>query len=187
LESRIITITINKMKNIILVVALLLAIAPSAQASTQSDRVTETNVFVAVNGERATLGIAPLERSEQLDEVAQAKLDDIVEYRYWSHNNPVTGATPWTWFKQKGYDYKYAGENLADGFNSLDCLMYCDRVLQNGQREIGWVTSPTHYSNIKNANYTQTGIAIKGRLVVQVFAVPTVGTTTTYQVMPTGI
>src|SRR6185436_16880757 len=55
---------------------------------------------------------------------------------------------PWYWFKQAGYVYKYAGENLAVGF--VDSKTVYD----------AWFNSPSHKANLLNKNYTQVGTAI---------------------------
>ena len=117
------------------------------------------NIFNGVNKERYSAGLKKLERSEVLDQVASDKLQDLLEYNYWSHTNPTTGAVPWFWFKKENYIYRYVGENLA-------------RNYQTAQETVaGWMSSETHKANILKAQYEETGIAISGSLVVQVFGV----------------
>lgn len=159
------------MKKVLLGILLLVLVIPGV--SEAKGRITPESVLEGINAERTKVGVAPLESNELLNKVAAAKANDIVKYKYWSHDNPTTGSTPWTWFKSEGYEYQYAGENLAQYFTKTPDLIK------------GWVNSPTHYSNIIKTNYTETGIAVVGSLVVQVFASP-VGTTKPH-VIPTGV
>lgn len=157
------------MKKLIIIIAIMLLPFGASASATSSQSITERSVFRAVNDERAMVGLPALEREKALDKVAEAKLNDIRKYDYWSHANPVTGSTPWTWFERAKYEYSYAGENLAIHFKKLNCLMRCNSVV-NGVLEVGWMESPTHRNNIINPHYTHTGIAKKGTLIVQVFA-----------------
>jgi len=65
---------------------------------------------------------------------------------YFAHTSP-SGVTPWDWFEKVGYQFSYAGENLAVDFsNSQDVTN-------------AWMNSPEHRSNIMNSNFTQIGMA----------------------------
>jgi len=109
-----------------------------------------------------TLATSPL-----LTEAAQLKANDMAEKGYFSHNTP-DGRTPWYWFNQVGYNYQYAGENLAIDF--VDSKDVTD----------AWMSSPGHRANILNSNYQEIGIATavgmyQGRettFVVQMFGSP---------------
>jgi len=102
--------------------------------------------------------------SSLLEEAAQKKADDMAEKGYFAHHSPE-GHTPWHWFEKVGYDYRYAGENLAVNFTEA--------------REVdrAWMESPTHRANIINERFEEIGIATakgeyKGReatFVVQLF------------------
>src|SRR6185436_7850636 len=82
-----------------------------------------------------------------LNKAAMAKAQDMVKNGYFAHESPQ-GISPWYWFKQAGYVYKYAGENLAVGF--VDSKTVYD----------AWFNSPSHKANLLNKNYTQVGTAI---------------------------
>jgi hypothetical protein len=71
----------------------------------------------------------------------------MVKNQYFAHTSP-DGVSPWHWFKSAGYNYKYAGENLAIGF-------YESEEVYNA-----WLNSPSHRANIVNPNYTQVGTAV---------------------------
>jgi hypothetical protein len=130
--------------------------------------VTKTALFNSVNEERKDQGLAILETNFLLDEAAYAKAQDMLEEDYFSHTSPE-GLTPWHWFRYRGYDYQYAGENLAIGF-----LNSCEVVK-------AWMNSETHRQNILNPNYEDMGLAVlrgefQGKettLVVQLFGART--------------
>ena len=102
-----------------------------------------------------------------LEKAAQLKANDMAEKGYFAHKSP-DGKTPWYWFKEAGYDFSYAGENLAVNFN--------DSVDVN----TAWMNSPGHRANILNGNFSEIGIATaegmyQGRrtvFVVQLFGRP---------------
>ncbi len=121
------------------------------------------------NNSRSSAGISHLSRSSILDQAAQMKANDMAEFGYFSHTSPY-GVTPWNWFKKAGYNFIYAGENLAINFSeSLD--------VNNA-----WLDSPTHKANILNDKFTEIGIATKEGYynglptvyVVQMFGKPSV-------------
>jgi hypothetical protein len=87
------------------------------------------------------LAVSPL-----LDAAAQEKANDMVTNNYFAHTSPA-GLSPWYWFEHVGYNYTYAGENLAVDFsNSQDVTD-------------AWMNSPDHRANILNTNFTQIGMA----------------------------
>lgn len=78
---------------------------------------------------------------------AQAKANDMASRGYFSHKGP-DGKQPWAWMHEAGYDYAYAGENLAAHFyDSSDVVG-------------AWLKSPSHRENILRGNYTEIGIGI---------------------------
>lgn len=120
--------------------------------------ITYNNILNGVNQERYNAGIDILQSNSELDKVANDKLQDMLKYNYWSHTNPTTGATFYSWFDKEFYSYKYAGENLARDYNTVQ------------ETVRAWMDSPTHKENMLKEQYTQTGIAISGSLVVQLFS-----------------
>lgn len=82
-----------------------------------------------------------------LQEGAQLKAEDMAENRYFAHIAP-NGETPWDWFKEAGYSFSYAGENLALNYFDSEELVE------------SWMESESHKSNILNKNFTETGIGI---------------------------
>jgi len=129
--------------------------------------VTKTALLKLVNQERGATGVQSLNESQKLNEAAYLKARDMIEKDYFSHQSP-DGLSPWYWFKQVGYNYKSAGENLAIGF------------LDSEEAHQAWLDSPSHKANLLNPDYNEVGIAIargdfqgnETTVVVQLFGVP---------------
>ena len=109
--------------------------------------ITKSSLENFVNQTRQSGGLKPLAESTKLDQAAQLKAQNMVQNNYFAHNSP-NGVTPWFWFIKVGYNYKYAGENLAIGFFDSK------EVYQ------AWLNSPEHKANIVNPNYTEVGTAV---------------------------
>lgn len=119
------------------------------------------------NEERAIENLGTLTTNEKLIRAAQMKADDMAARGYFSHVTP-DGKNSWYWFRQVGYNYAAAGENLAVNFTDSKDVTEA------------WMHSPSHRSNIMGENYTEIGIATargmyKGKeaiFVVQMFGRP---------------
>lgn len=119
------------------------------------------------NEERAIENLGTLTTNEKLIRAAQMKADDMAARGYFSHITP-DGKNSWYWFRQVGYNYAAAGENLAVNFTDSKDVTEA------------WMHSPSHRSNIMGENYTEIGIATahgtyKGKeaiFVVQMFGRP---------------
>lgn len=99
------------------------------------------------NQERIKAGLHPLAFNQQLSQAAAGKANDMLTKNYWAHNAP-DGTTPWVFIKGAGYEYLYAGENLARGFS-------------NAQEAVNaWMASPSHRENILSSNYQDVGFAV---------------------------
>jgi hypothetical protein len=113
--------------------------------------IAKTALIEFLNSERKNRGLAPLSENTALNKSAYLKAKDILEKNYFSHFSPE-GISPWYWFKVAGYDYQFAGENLAIGF------------LDSKEVHEAWMKSPPHRQNILNPNYKEVGIAVlKGK------------------------
>lgn len=107
-----------------------------------------TDLLMLTNQKRAENGLAPLVLNTELTEAATEKSADMFAKNYWAHNSP-DGTTPWVFIKSTGYDYLYAGENLARGFtNSADVID-------------AWMKSPGHRENMLSPNYKDIGFSIQ--------------------------
>lgn len=109
--------------------------------------ITKTALVQLTNEERAKLGLPALTENPVLDRAAYLKAQDMLNSGYFSHFSPA-GTSPWYWFKLSGYNYRYAGENLAIGF------------LDSSEVNDAWIDSPSHKANILNNKYKEVGIAV---------------------------
>lgn len=100
------------------------------------------------NAQRKANGLAPLSLNSDLDQAAMSKAQNMFAENYWAHIAP-DGTTPWYFIKNSGYDYLYAGENLARGFNSASDVVDA------------WMHSPSHRENLLSPNYTDIGFAVQ--------------------------
>jgi len=112
-----------------------------------ASEITADNIIKYVNQSREQQGLAALTANAKLQAVAQDKLIDMIKNRYFSHTSP-SGINPWHWFTKNGYDYQYAGENLAINFLTAE------------DEHKAWMNSPTHRKNILNSDYREIGVAV---------------------------
>lgn len=135
------------------------------------------------NEERAQNNAPQLALSDTLTRAATLKAQDMAAKGYFAHTSPE-GKTPWYWFKQVGYEYAYAGENLAVNF------------FESKDVATAWMNSPSHRANIVKKDYTEIGIGVatgvyEGResvFVAQLFGTPiktSAPVTTTVKPTPT--
>ncbi len=155
-----------------LVLALLLnfivkAKPKAAQVLGFATDITVDKLLYYTNQERIKHGLQPLKLNEKLSKAAKMKALDMFTKNYWAHYAP-DGKTPWDFILQAGYEYEYAGENLAKNF------MFSKDVVD------AWMKSPSHRENILKKEYTDIGFAVENgilqgeetTLVVQLFGKP---------------
>jgi hypothetical protein len=129
--------------------------------------ISPAEVIRLTNVQRAAIGLNALTENTALDGAALAKGNDMIAKDYWAHFAP-DGTSPWSFFLNFGYKYKYAGENLARDFPDASSAVNA------------WMASPTHKENILNPNYREIGIGVvEGNLagvettvIVQFFGAP---------------
>jgi uncharacterized protein YkwD len=134
---------------------------------TQLGAVLPAVVTDLTNQQRAADNLSTLTPNALLTEAAQDVANDMVTQEYFAHVNPE-GKTPWDWLDQVGYQYQYAGQNLAVNFDDSQQLM------------TAWMNSPEHKANILGDNFAQIGVALatgtyqgqQAVFVVQYFASP---------------
>lgn len=112
-----------------------------------STSITAKKLGELTNHKRVEQGFSSLTLNNELSKAAALKGQDMFSKNYWAHNAP-DGTTPWSFFKQAGYDYVYAGENLARGFTTPDDAINA------------WMASPTHKENMLSSNYNEVGFAV---------------------------
>jgi len=99
------------------------------------------------NSARTRNGLGALTVNAKLTSAATAKAQDMLANQYFAHTSPQ-GKTPWDFIKGAGYNYSYAGENLAIGYTDANELFNA------------WMASATHRQNILNPNFREIGIAV---------------------------
>jgi len=114
--------------------------------SLASAAASSSGIIDLVNSTRQSSGLNTLTVNDKLTAAAQAKANDMIEKDYFAHISP-DGRQPWDFISGAGYDYIYAGENLAIGYNDNQEVM------------TAWMNSPTHRENILNPNYREIGVA----------------------------
>ncbi len=155
--------------NITLIAVLTLALASeltSLNTTLLADQIMLDELINCTNQIRTSEVENPLYLNYELNKAAYKKLEDMNQYDYWAHFNPVTGAKPWDFIDSTDYYYQKAGENLAIGFYNSQNV--CE----------AWQGSPTHLANIINPDFQEVGFAVDqvdlgkegmGILVVQMF------------------
>lgn len=129
-----------------------------------ASNISPERIIELTNQKRATVGLSLLKENSVLSEAARRKAADMFAFNYWAHNSP-SGRDPWSFFKEVGYRYLYAGENLARDFQNPESVVEA------------WMNSPSHRENIANGKYQEVGVAvvdgtlqgIQTTLVVQLF------------------
>ena len=113
-----------------------------------SANISIQDLLSQTNQKRQENGIAPLVLNSELTHAAEMIADDMLAKNYWAHVSP-DGTTPWVFIKNAGYDYLYAGENLARGFTTAPDTVNA------------WMASPTHRENLLSPNFKEIGFAVK--------------------------
>jgi uncharacterized protein YkwD len=128
-------------------ILLLSLLASVALAIEPSKEITAETVLAGMNDERAREGLPPLVMHDRLMQAAGDRMRDMEEGGWWNHQSPE-GRSPFIWLSVRAYDYEYAGENLAAGFETASLLVQ------------SWMESQGHRENILSDQYTECGIAI---------------------------
>lgn len=129
--------------------------------------VVPSEIIALTNAQRAQYHTRMLIEDSLLTQAAHAKAEDMANKGYFAHVGPG-GVEPWSWIKAAGYDYSYAGENLAVQFEDSSEVVKA------------WMESPTHRANIVKSSYSAVGVGMaKGTYegqpavyIVQYFASP---------------
>lgn len=109
--------------------------------------ITQQHLLADTNKQRLQANQPALQISQQLSAAATLKAQDMLKDQYWAHESP-DGVGPWQWFGEAGYEYSYAGENLARGFNTASGIV------------TAWMDSDEHRENMLNPHYADVGFAV---------------------------
>ncbi len=112
-----------------------------------ASNINTSDLYKYTNVEREKFAVGVLTLNPDLSKAATEKANDMFKNNYWSHVSP-SGVEPWYFFSQVGYDYTYAGENLAKNFNDSKSVVKA------------WMNSPSHKDNMLSPNYTDIGFAV---------------------------
>lgn len=129
--------------------------------------INQQELIRLTNVERQKNGLGPVFEDSRLNAAAMEKAKNMFAENYWAHFSP-SGKDPWEFINGAGYQFSYAGENLAKSFYESDEVVKA------------WMNSKTHKENILNKHYQNIGIAVlegtlngeKTTLVVQEFGRP---------------
>lgn len=129
--------------------------------------ISENELLADTNQARTSKGLSPLILNSQLSDAASKKAEYMFEKNFWAHFAP-DGTTPWSFIKTSGYQYIFAGENLAKGFTTSQEVVDA------------WMDSESHRDNLLSSKYKDIGFAIQEGnltgedtvLVVQMFGAP---------------
>lgn len=124
-------------------------------------------IIALTNTQREYNHVGLLSYDTLLARAAQEKAEDMAQKGYFAHVGPG-GVEPWYWLIKSGYEYQYAGENLAVRF--VDSSDVVD----------AWMESPSHRTNMVKPAYSNIGVGVANGMyqgqpatyVVQYFASP---------------
>lgn len=105
------------------------------------------DAIALMNRERTDRGLPPLIQNDSLTTAASAKLKDMERKRYFAHTSPEK-RTPWSFIEAAGYEYRFAGENLAIHFKDP------------GSEHVAWMRSEKHCQNILDPRFREVGVAV---------------------------
>ncbi|GAC1369398.1 MAG: hypothetical protein NVSMB39_1180 [Candidatus Saccharimonadales bacterium] len=120
----------------------------TARVLAYATNITPVDLLNLTNQQRVANGLAPLVMDARLNHSAALKAANMFAENYWAHVSP-SGIQPWYWFTQAGYNYTYAGENLAMDFDTSAGTVQ------------GWMNSAGHRANILNPAYRDVGFAVQ--------------------------
>ncbi|MFH0912343.1 MAG: CAP domain-containing protein [Patescibacteria group bacterium] len=134
-------------RNTAIAAVAVILVAPRPMALAEGLMGKEAEVIRLTNEVRAKQGVATLVVNDKLNASALAKAMDMANQGYFGHADSA-GHKMAYWISGTGYNYLRAGENLAKGFVSPASVV------------AAWTNSPTHYTNLINANYEEIGVGI---------------------------
>ncbi|MEO6728675.1 MAG: CAP domain-containing protein [Candidatus Dojkabacteria bacterium] len=116
-------------------------------AQADSEKITRESLLVKHNEFRKEHNLGELRINTLLNLSAQNKANEMLRNDCWSHYCP-DNRSPWEFFNDAGYDYSFAGENLAEGYYTIEKVI------------TAWINSETHRDNMLRDKYTEVGFGI---------------------------
>jgi len=124
----------------------LIAVFAFRALASDETEITAANVVALMNEYRAEASLPPLHLDPSLTLAAEARMQEMADGEWWGHEGP-DGTPPFASIPHD-YDYAFAAENLAAGFETARFLVQ------------SWMDSPGHRANIMGVQYADCGIAI---------------------------
>lgn len=109
--------------------------------------VNRSTLISLTNQQRVSAGLNALAENSQLNSAASMKANDMLQDGYFAHTSPDGKGLAY-WISAAGYNYRYAGENLAIDF------------LDSSEIFNAWMASSSHRANIFNSNFRDIGMAV---------------------------
>lgn len=135
----------RKMKKILVVLLAVFAYLSVSVGAVSA--MTDTELLSSINAARSNADLAKMSLGTKLEKAAHMKLQDIQKYKYWNHNNPVTGEVWWKVVYKAGVRGR-AAENQARGYTDSSVVV------------AGWDNSPAHHVNLFSEVYKKVGLAV---------------------------
>jgi uncharacterized protein YkwD len=118
-------------------------------ARVSADPLTESQLLKDVNKYRADHDVAPLAYNDKLTASAHQKCADMVQNKYYGHDNPTTGQHGYHYIVEQFHGYVVSSENLNQG-----------KVKTSGEMVRGWASSKAHREAMLSPVYNSTGLAV---------------------------
>lgn len=151
---------IKKIAQVAVFILLIFVLYSNVSASSDINK-----IYYLSNILRSKEGQVNLNIDNDLERAANLRAQDMFQKQYFDHFT-TNGLSPWEAIKITGFDYSFAGENLAIGYQSEEKAFRA------------WVDSPSHFQNIIDPDFTSIGVAeVSGKMngkdktiIVQLFA-----------------
>ena len=132
--------------NLALVAAAAVAVIGSGLDRVSATEISNQKIIELTNKERDLRGLEPLRIDSSLCRAANLKSGNMLALNYFDHF--AHGLSPWVIIQNSGYDYQYAGENLAMDFVTSEGVVNA------------WMQSQDHRKNILNPNFEDVCIGV---------------------------
>lgn len=144
--------------------------APTAPSATEplDLNAAAQDIVDQINTSRAQEGLPLLEKNAVLTRIAKDRSNDMIARNYFNHYDPQTGQEPLLRYLQaNGYEYAYAGENIAEVKNGSGLVLpWLTVAARYSALDLAsefvkdWLNSPEHRANIFSLHYRRTGVGI---------------------------
>lgn len=112
----------------------------------KASEINDQNVLYLLNQERSLYNLPKFKIDPDLERASRLKSKDMINRDYFEHY--AFNLSPWIFVKNAGYDYLFAGENLAMDFSTSEGMINA------------WMESPNHKANILNPDFSDIGIGV---------------------------